>query len=98
MKSSVVESAMCHKIWGTWSRKNLMKARLGCQSVKSVRWVVKKAPIQTEVMYDKCGAIVVISKYSILPEEPERRISRGYCKGGRPSGMYICIYWVRGPI
>ena len=98
MKSSVVESAMCHKMWGTWSCKNLMKARLGCQSVKSVRWVVKKAPIQTEVIKDTWGAIKVISNYSILREAPERRISRGYCKGGRPSGMYICIYWVRGPI
>jgi len=31
-----------------------------------------------EVRYDKHRVIVVISKSSFLPEEPKRRISRGY--------------------
>ena len=29
-----------------------MKARLGCQNVRSVRWVVKKTFAQIEVMYE----------------------------------------------
>ena len=71
-----------------------MKARLGCQNVRSVRWAVKKAFAQTEVMYDKSRVIVVISKSSFLPEEQKRRISRDYCRDDRPSS----IYWVRGPV
>ena len=76
-----------------------MNARLGCQRVRSVRWVVKKkAPTQTKVMYDKCRVIVVISKSSFLLEEPKRRISRGYYRGGGPNSTYLCIYWVEDPI
>ena len=97
-KFSVVGSASCRRTWGTWSCRNLMKARFRCWSVRSVRWAVKKALVQTEVMYDKRGVIVVISKSSFLPEEPERRISKGYCRGGRPSSTYLCIYWVGSPI
>ena len=40
--------------------------------------------------------IVMTSKSSFLPEELERRISRGYCRGDRPSG--ICLYVYIGPI
>ena len=50
------------------------------------------------MMHDKSRAIVVTSKSSFLPEEPERRISRGYCRGDRPSSLYLCIYWAGGPI
>ena len=32
------------------------------------------------------------SKSSFLSEEPERRISRGYCRGYRPRNAYIYIY------
>ena len=70
-----------------------MKARLGCQNVRSVRWAVKKAFAQIEVMYDKSRVIVVMSKSSFLPEEQKRRISRGYCRDHRLSTMY----WVGGP-
>ena len=42
-KSSVIGSASCHRAWGTWNNKNLMKAHLGCQSVRSMLWAVKKA-------------------------------------------------------
>ena len=46
------------------------------------------------------GVTVVTSKSYFLPEEPERRISKGYCRGVRPSNiyMYLCIYWAGGPI
>ena len=68
-----------------------MKARLGCQSVRSVCWVVKKVSVQTEMMYDKSRVIVVISKSSFLLEQQERRISRGYCRCGRSSSIYLYI-------
>ena len=42
--------------------------------------------------------IVVTSKSSFLPEALERKISRGYCRGVRPSNIYLCIYWAGGPI
>ena len=32
-----------------------MKAHLGCQSVRSMCWVVKKEPTQTMMIYDKRG-------------------------------------------
>ena len=41
---------------------------------------------------------VVTLKSSFLPEEPERRISRGYCRGVRPSNIYLYIYWAEGLI
>jgi len=34
---------------------------------------------------------VVTSKSSFLPEELERRISKDYCRGVRPSYIYIYI-------
>ena len=71
-----------------------MKACLGCQNVRSVRWAVKKAFAQTEVMYNKSRVIVVISKSSFLPKEQKMRISRGYCRDDRLSSMF----WVGGPM
>ena len=71
-----------------------MKARLGCRSVKSVHWAIKKAHVQTEVMYDKCRVVMTISKSSFLPEEKKRGISKGYCRDDRPNR----IYWARGPV
>ena len=35
---------------------------------------------------------MVTSKSSFLPEEPKRRISKGYYRGVRPSNIYIYIY------
>ena len=44
------------------------------------------------MMYDEHGVTIVTSKSSFLPEELERRISRGYYRGERPGvHMYICI-------
>ena len=45
-------------------------------------------------MYDKNGVLVVISKSSFLPEEQNRRISRGYSRVNGPNS----VYWVGGPI
>ena len=98
MESSVVGSALHCRTWGTWSHINLMKACLGCQSVRSMYWAVKKVPVQVEMMYDNSGAIVVTSKSSFLLKEPKRRILRGYCRGDRPNSMYLGIYWVGGLI
>ena len=92
IKSPAVGSASHHRMWRTWSYKNLMKAHLGCRSVKSVRWAIKKVLAQTKMMYDESKVIVVISRSSFLPEEQERRISKGYCRYDRPSSinLYIC--------
>ena len=98
MESLAVGSTSYRRMWGTWSHRNLMNVRLRCRSVKSLHWAVKKVPAQAEMMHDKSGAIVVTSKSSFLPEESKRRILRGYYKGDRPSSMYLCIYWVGGPI
>ena len=59
---------------------------------------VKKVPAQNEMMCNKVGIIVVTSKSSFLPEKPNRRILRGYCRSDKPSGIYLCIYWVGGPV
>ena len=50
------------------------------------------------MMHDKSKAIVVTSKSSFLPDEPEWRILRGHYRGDRSSGIYICIYWADGLI
>ena len=63
-----------------------------------MRWAVKKVPTQTGMIHDKRRTIVVTSKFSFLPKEPKRRISRDYCRGDRPNSMCLCIYWVGGPI
>ena len=59
---------------------------------------LKKVPAQNEMMCNKVGIIVVTSKSSFLPEKPNWRILRGYCRGDKPSGIYLCIYWARSPI
>ena len=71
-----------------------MKARLVCRSIRSMSWVVKKASVQLEVTCDEHGVTLMTSKSSFHLEEPERRISRGYFKGGRPKSTYLCIYWL----
>ena len=73
---------------------NLMKAHLGYRNVRSLCWVVKKAPARTYMMYDKYRVVLAISKSSFLFEEQKRKISRGYCRDNRPSS----IYWAGGPI
>ena len=45
--------------------------------------------MKIEMMYDKSGVIVKISKSSFLLEEQKRKISRGYCRDDRPSSIYI---------
>ena len=87
-KSLVVGSALRCRTWGTWGHKNLMKTRLRCRSIKSVRWATKKASMQTQVMYGKNRVVVTILKSSFLLEEQNRGISRGYCKDVRPNRIY----------
>ena len=91
-KFSAVGFASCCRTWGIRSHKNLMKTRLEYRSTRSVPWAVKKASSQAEVGCDGLRATIVISKPSFLLEEPERRISRGYCRGIGPKSslsMYI---------
>ena len=91
-KPSTVGSASCRRTWGTACRKNLMETSLKCQSTRSMPWEVKKASSQTKVRCDELRAIMVISKSSFIPKEPERRISKGYCRGigpGNSLSMYI---------
>ena len=40
------------------------------------------------------GVIVMTSKSSFLSDEPERRISSGYCRVDRPSS----VYWTGDPV
>ena len=87
-KSPAVGSTLRRRTWGTWSCKNLMKACLRCQSVKSVHWATKKAYMQTEVMYGKSRVVVAISKSFFLLEEQRRGILIGYCRDVRPSKIY----------
>ena len=98
IKSPAVGFASHRRTWETWSHKNLMKACLGYRSVKSVRWAVKKAPVQIEVIYDKCRVVVAISKSSFLPDEQKRRISRDYCKDERGSSIYWVGSLIRGQV
>ena len=41
-KSLAMGSTSRCRTWGTGSRKNLMKAHLECQSIRSVPWAIKK--------------------------------------------------------
>ena len=53
---------------------------------------VKEAFTQAKVMFDRHKLAKVTSKSSFLAEEPERRISRGYCRDIRPrSSLFVCI-------
>ena len=91
-ESSVVESASCCRTWGIGSHKNLMKAHLVCQSIRSVSWAAKKAFTQAEVMYDKHGLAMMTLESSFLLEEPEKRISKGYCRVlGLGAHIYVYI-------
>jgi len=95
-KTLAVGFASRRRTWGTRSRKNLMKARLECQSTRSVPWAVKKASSLAEVGCREQRATTVTSKSSFLPEEPERRISRGYCRGiGPRSSLFMYIMGLR---
>ena len=84
MKTSAVGFASHRRTWGTRGRKNLMRARLECRSAKNVPWAIKNASSLVEVGRRKHRVTTVASKSSFLPEEPERRISRGYCRGIGP--------------
>ena len=84
IKISAVRFASRRRTWGTGSRKNLMKAHLKYQSAKSVPWAVKKTSSLAEVGCREHMATAVMSRSSFLPEEPERRILRGYCRGIGP--------------
>ena len=63
-KSSVIGSASHHRTWGIWSHKNLMKACLRYQSVRSMHLAVEKMPVQIEMRCDKvrdhCGDVEII--------------------------------------
>jgi len=90
-KISAIGSALRRRTWGTGSRKNLMRTCLECRSIRSMPWAVKKASLQSEVVYDEHKATTVTSKSTFLPEEPERRILRGYCRGDRPKNAHLYI-------
>ena len=81
---SAVGFASRRRTWGTWSRRNLMKVCLECQSTRSVPWAVKKVSSQAAVGCKEHKAIAVTSKSFFLPKEPERRISRGNCRSIGP--------------
>ena len=69
-----------------------MKAHLECLSTRNVSWAIKKVSSCVEVRCDELKAIIVISRSSFLPEEPKRRISRGYCRDIGPRStlpMYV---------
>ena len=56
-----------------------------------MRWAVEKILAQTKMTYDNSRVIVVISKSSFFlrnKERERRRISRGYCRDGRPRIVY----------
>ena len=63
----------------------------------SVSWAVKKASIQAEVMYDEHELTELTSRSSFLPEELERRISRGYCRDIGPRGSLSMYTLGLGP-
>ena len=95
-KISAVGFVSCHRMWGTRIRKNLMKAHLEYQSTKSMPWAVKKVSSQAEVGCKEHRATTVMLKSSFLPEEPERRILRGYYRGiGPRSSLSIYIMGLR---
>ena len=80
-KVSAVGCASRRRMWGTRGRKNLMRARLKCRSTRNVPRAVKKASLLAEERGKGHRTTVVTTKSSLLPEDPERRISRGYCRG-----------------
>ena len=69
-----------------------MRACLECRSSRNVPWVVKKASSLAEMGRREYRATTVASKSSFLPEELERRISKGYCRGiGPESSLSISL-------
>ena len=91
-KVSVVGCASCHRTWGTRGHKNLMRARLECRSTRNVPRADKKTSLLAEEGGKGHRTTVVTLKSSFLPEDTERRISRGYCWGlglRGPSFWYI---------
>ena len=95
-ESSTLGSPTCCRTWGTGSRKNLMKVCLVCWSARSMPWAVTKVSSQAKVRCNGYRAITVTSKSSFLPEDLERRISRGYCKGiGPRSLLSMCMLGLR---
>ena len=94
---SVIGFASRRRTWGTGSRKNLIKACLVCQSIRRVSWAVKKVSTQAKVMCDEHRLARVMSRSSFLPEEPERRISRGYCRGIGPKSSLSTYILGLGP-
>ena len=95
--TSAVGFASHCRTWATGSRKNLMKARLECQSTKSVPWAVKNASLQAEVGCKERKATMVTSKSFFLPEEPERKTSRGYGRGIGPRNSLFMYIMGLGP-
>ena len=86
-----VGSALHRRMWGTWSHRNLMKVRLRYRIVRNVCWAVKKVLTWVEMMHDKSEVVEMTSKSSFLPEEPEKRNLKDYCRGDRPSSIYLYI-------
>ena len=77
-KSLAIGFASRRRTWGTWSHKILMKAHLGCRSVRRVRWVVKKIPVQIKMMCDKvrghCNDIEILLSFRGAREENFERL------------------------
>ena len=85
-KPSTVGFASCRRMWGTKSRKNLMRTCLECCSARSVSWAVKKASLQAQERRNGHRANIKTSRSFFLSEELERRISKGYCRALGPRG------------
>ena len=85
-KPSTIGFASRHRTWGTKSCKNLMRTCLERCNARGMSWAVKKASLQVEEGSNGHRANEETSKSSFLPEEPERRISRGYCRALGPWG------------
>jgi len=94
MRSLAIGSLSCRRTWGTQSRRNLIQTRPVCRNARSVCWAVGKASTHTEVTYGKKRIVMVISKSSFFLRSQKRRISRGYCRDGRPRR----VYWAIGPV
>ena len=93
-KISVVRFASRYITWGTRSRKNLLKVHLERLKAKNVPWAVKKTSSLVEVGCRGHRATTMTLKSSFLPDELERRISRGFCRGVGPRNPLFM--WVLG--
>ena len=88
-KSFAIGSALRH---GTWSCKNLMKARLECQSIKSMRWAVKKIPVQMVMRCDKVRGHCSDIKILLSSRGAREENFKGAIVGVLGSTMYIYVY------